>query len=104
MSSTPENKVKAKVKDLLRDHGAYWFMPVQVGYGMPGLDFHCCHRGRALFIETKAPGKLPTPRQYLTMEAVAEAGGKVFVIDGENGQLEALADWLNTEGWHSDYD
>lgn len=80
--ATPEGKVKVKVKELLKAYGAYWHCPVQNGMGSPGLDFWVCHKGRFCGIETKAPGKTPTPRQLLTIQTVLDAGGTVFVIDG----------------------
>lgn len=75
-----EKTVKDRVKRILRNHGAWWHMPVQRGHGAPGLDFHAVHLGRFLAIETKRPGKHPTPRQLLTIETIEKAKGKVFVI------------------------
>lgn len=89
---TPEGKVKQDVKALLKKHGAYWHMPVQNGMGDPALDFHVCHRGRYLGIETKRPGGVLTPRQEQTRRRIEAAGGTVLVIDGTN--LEALEFWL----------
>lgn len=89
--STPEGKVKEKVKRVLRSHGAYWHCPVQNGMGAPSLDFICCFHGLFFAIETKAPGKKPTPRQLLTIGEIKTTGGKVFVIDGDTTELE---NWL----------
>ena len=91
--STPEGKVKARVKTLLKQRGAYWHMPVQNGMGAPALDFHVCHRGRYAGVETKAPGKKPTARQTLTANEIAAAGGAIFFIDGDEG-LKELATWM----------
>lgn len=88
---TPEGKVKAKVKELLKRFGVYWHCPVQNGMGAPSLDFVCCVKGKFFAVETKAPGKKPTPRQETTIAEIQRAGGYVFVIDGE---LTALEDWL----------
>lgn len=88
---TPEGKVKDKVKKLLQEFGAYYFMPVQTGFGAPTIDFLACHNGRFLGIETKAPGKKPTPRQEVTMGRINAAGGKTLVIDGDTEKLLA---WL----------
>ena len=90
---TPEGRVKKKVKEILAEYGAYAFMPVQNGMGAPALDFHGIYRGIGFCIETKAPGKKPTKRQLHTMETVAAAGGKCFVIDGEVGYKQ-LREWL----------
>jgi hypothetical protein len=89
---TPEGKVKEQVKALLRKYKAYWHMPVQNGMGSPALDFHVCHRGEYLGIETKAEGKKPTPRQVLTMKEIQAAGGRVMLIDGTN--IDVLEFWL----------
>ena len=78
-----EKQVKERVKKILKKHGAWWHMPVQTGYGAPGLDFHCCHDGRFLGIETKRPGKHPTPRQELIIANIQEAGGSTLVIGEE---------------------
>jgi hypothetical protein len=90
---TPEGIVKAKVKVILKIHGAYYHMPVMNGMGAPTLDFIGCHMGFFFAIETKAPGKLPTPRQLMTIDTMAKTGAKIFVIDGPKG-LEELGNWL----------
>lgn len=82
MAVTPEGKVKKEVIKILKAHEAYYFCPVQNGFGKPGLDFHCVHHGLGFFIETKAPGKRPTPRQNITIQEVQKSSGMVFVIDG----------------------
>lgn len=88
---TPEGKVKAKVKRLL-DHyrPRYEFWPVPYGYGASTLDCILCYRGQFIAIETKAPGKKPTDRQKMIMRQMVAAGGAVFLVDGENGELEKL--------------
>jgi hypothetical protein len=97
MAATPEAKVKALVKAALKLHGAFYFMPVQGGMGAPSLDFLCAARFRdmAIFfaIETKSPGKKPTPRQELTIATMEAVGVRVFVIDGEEG-VDEMKTWL----------
>lgn len=88
---TPEGRTKAKVKRVLGKPGIYFHMPVQNGMGAPTLDFVGCAAGQFFAIETKAPGKKPTPRQEITISQMQAAGGKVFVIDGDTTELEA---WL----------
>lgn len=92
----PEAKVKDKVKEILSQYPVYTDMPVPGGFGKSGLDFHCCLKGRAFFIETKAKGKKLTPRQEGTKEDMEAAGGVVFVIEGTENleQFEVLEDWL----------
>lgn len=89
---TPEGKVKAAVDLLLKRHGVYYLKPVQNGMGAPGLDYHGVHRGLGFAIETKAPGKHPTPRQINTAKAIHAAGGTVFLIDSVD--LTELSNWL----------
>lgn len=90
--STPESKVKAKVKRLLDKYKArYEFWPVPYGYGASTLDCLICYCGRFIAVETKAPGKKPTDRQKMIIEKIRLAGGMAFVIDGDDG----LADLEN---------
>ena len=91
--------MKDAIKKVLKEHNAYWFCPVQNGMGSAGLDFHCCHYGRAFFIEAKAPGKKPTPRQLVTIKTIERSGGKVFVIDGDTSYLDK---WLDRQGYQFD--
>lgn len=89
--ATEEGKIKKRVSELLKKHACYYEMPVPTGFGKSGLDYFGIHKGRGFSIETKAPGKKPTPRQELTIKAIEDAGGKVFVIDGD---CSALQRWL----------
>lgn len=91
--TTPEGKVKARVKRLLQLRGAYWHCPVQNGMGAPSLDFVGCHHGRYYAVETKAGNKRPTPRQEETIRQIEAAGGKCFVVNETEG-MAALATWL----------
>lgn len=98
MATTPEGKVKAQVKKVLDqfDYQIDGFWPVPSGYGESHLDYVGCICGFFFSIETKAPGKKPSPRQLERIRRVELAGGKVFVIDGTDktdtyGDLHA---WL----------
>lgn len=78
---TPEGRIKAMVKrDFSRFKMLYEFMPVQRGMGPPGLDFFFCICGVFVAVETKLPGKKLSPRQIVTANAIAAAGGVVYVI------------------------
>lgn len=94
MSRTPEGIVKDKVKALLKRFGVYYHMPVMNGMGAPTLDFICCHNSRFIAIETKAPGKKPTPRQVITMGEMVKAGAFVFVVSCQ-ADLDILEAYLN---------
>lgn len=95
---TPEGKVKEAVKKLLKEHGAYYHMPVQNGMGAPALDFHVCHNGRYAGIETKAKGQPATVRQQRTMREIMLSGGSLFLIDSTDGaDMAALFSWLTMQ-------
>jgi hypothetical protein len=93
---TPEGRIKARVKVILNhfDEAVYRNWPVPAGYGESMLDCVGCHRGQFFMVETKAPGKTPTPRQQETARRVRAAGGIVFEIDDEAG-VQELWRWLN---------
>lgn len=81
--TTPEGRVKAKVKARLkRDYplDCWAFMPVQMGMGSPALDFLICIKGIFVSIETKVLGKSLTDRQQLTRSCIHAAGGLVLVV------------------------
>ena len=88
----PEAIVKRKVKAVLKEIGAFQHWPVQSGMGAPILDCIACVDGRYIGIETKAPGKHPTPRQRLIMEQIEQAGGWAYVIDGDVSITAMLED------------
>lgn len=85
MASTPEKKVKIKVRKYLDDMGAYYSMPVTSGYGNSGApDFLVCLQGRFIGIECKANGNKPTPLQDKNLRDIEKAGGHSLVVDETN--------------------
>lgn len=90
---TPEGKVKARVKKVLQEYGAYYHMPVQNGMGAPSLDFIGVAKGFFFAVETKAGNKQPTERQAHTIAQMEAANGKVFVVNEVTG-TDALEAWL----------
>ena len=95
--ATPEGRVKDGVKMVLAKYKVYYHCPVQNGMGAPSLDFIGCHVGHYFGIETKAPGKRPTPRQLITMANITRCGGKIFVIDGtdKTDTYNDLDEWIS---------
>lgn len=93
MALTPEGKVKKAIKEILSAYGAYYFMPVQNGYGAATVDFLGCYYGKFFAIEAKAKGKAPTPRQLKVIEDMNRAKAKVFVVSDDKS-LRVLAAWL----------
>lgn len=106
MATTPEGKVKAKVKKWLKERGIWYFVPVSAGYGVHGIpDFVCCASGLFIGIEVKAPGRRGEKNrgcsalQVLRGNEIIEAGGVWCVVDGDE-DLEDLGRRIN--GYISD--
>jgi Holliday junction resolvase len=96
MASTPEKKVKDKVKQILKDKGAYFFSPVTGGYGASGVpDIVCCYKGRFIGIETKAGSGKPTALQEKNLVEITEKGG-VAILVNENG-IEYLKNMFSVD-------
>ena len=97
MASTPEGAVKRAVKEVLKEMGIWYYMPVQNGMGVVGIhDFMCCASGRFLTIETKAPlapgsrkepADLMPPNQRRVAKEVREHGGVSLVIATTDKQV-----------------
>jgi Holliday junction resolvase len=83
MASTPEGKVKARLKRELEARGVYFVMPVAGLYGRAGIpDVLCCVRGRFIGLECKATDKeKPTKIQVYEMGKIEKSGGETFVVD-----------------------
>ena len=92
MSTTPEGKIKQKLRAKLRTlPKCYVFMPVQTGLGASTLDYLCCVNGNFVAIETKAPRMVMTARQQVVMHEILEAGGYVFLVDSEEAIDQCIA-------------
>jgi Holliday junction resolvase len=92
--TTPEKKVKDKVKKLLEEYGAYYFMPTTGGYGRSGVpDIVACLRGKFIGIECKANGNKPTALQEKNLMKIMDVGGFAVAVD-ENG-IELFKNLLN---------
>jgi len=92
---TPEGRVKAKIKALLKKYDRLWyFMPVPGGFGVRTVDYIGCYRGVFFVIEAKRPGKDATDLQKLTLQAVRDAGGAAFLINDDE-TLAKFKDWLD---------
>ena len=91
MPATPEAKVKAKIKDLLKAHNAYYVMPIGTGYGNSGVpDFICCVNGQFLAIEAKAGNNKPTALQEKNIRDIRTAGGIALVVNEDLDDLKAI--------------
>lgn len=75
-----EKQIQNKVRKHLSDHG--WIVVKIMTCSMPGWpDLQAHKNGRTIFIECKAPGKIPSPLQIHRHEMLRAAGFEVFIID-----------------------
>lgn len=91
--ATPESRVKALCKTVLKTEGWWHYMPMQNGMGVVGIpDIIACKNGQFLAVETKAPGKRKntTANQDRVLGELAAAGAWVIVVD----DVEQLIDFL----------
>ena len=102
MAQTPEAKVKAKIKTILKAHGAYYAMPIGTGLGNSGVpDFLVCHNGKFLGIEAKAGKGKTTALQEKNLREIDRAGGLTLVINEENlSTLEMMLDTIKYVARH----
>jgi hypothetical protein len=92
---TPEGKVKAKVKKVLNEMGAYYAMPMGTGMGSSGVpDFLVCHKGRFIGIECKAGRGKVTALQQKNLNAIDAAGGLGMVVREDN--VDDLKFWIES--------
>jgi len=93
MASTPEAKVKEKIKKILKEHGVYYAMPMGTGYGNSGVpDFLCCLQGQFVAIEAKAGKGIPTALQEKNLRDIKATGGYAWVVNEEN--LDEFKVWV----------
>jgi hypothetical protein len=97
MAATPEAKVKAKVKAILKSHGAYHFSPMTGGYGASGVpDIVCCYRGYFIGVECKAGKGKTTALQEANLAAIREQGGIAIVVrETDLDKLQKLLEVLH---------
>lgn len=95
MASTPENKVKTRLKKTLDEMGIWHFSPFQAGMGRAGIpDIIACYNGLFVAFECKANGNKPTALQQREIDAIRTAKGLAFVVDENNVQeIKELLQW-----------
>jgi Holliday junction resolvase len=86
MASTPEKKVKLKVRSILDWHeDVYCFTPMTGGYGRSGVpDIVGCYKGHFFAIECKAGKGTTTALQDKNIKEIEKAGGRVIVVNENN--------------------
>ena len=93
MATTPESKVKERVKKILIKYpNAYRMTPTTGGYGSSGApDIVACIDGKFIGIECKANGNKPTALQMKNLTGIAAAGGYAFIVDDKSIGVFILA-------------
>lgn len=97
MALTPEGRVKAEIKAILKERGIWFFMPQGGAFGASGIpDFICClpdEDGKLLGIEAKALGKRnnTTALQDGQIAGIRAAKGLAIVVD-DPAQVEEFLD------------
>ena len=103
MATTPEGRVKNRLKYMLKNHNVWFYMPQAGPFGRAGIpDFLLIVEGRFVGVECKAGrSKRPTALQRVAMEEIENAGGKCFVVY-DNYTQDELERWIidarNTKG------
>jgi Holliday junction resolvase len=99
MASTPESRVKKKVKEILDQMGVYHFSPMQNGMGRAGIpDIIGCLEGQFLGIECKAGKGTTTALQERELTRIQNAGGLALVVNEENmNQLWEIKEWITNK-------
>lgn len=83
---TDEGKVKAKLRKLFKDLGAYYQAPIADGTSSAGApDIFVLYKGVYFGIEAKATSKdKPRLNQIMHLVDISNQGGAVFVIHADN--------------------
>ena len=93
MAATPESKVKAKIKLILKKHDIYYAMPIGTGYGNSGVpDFLCCINGKFVAVEAKAGKGTTTALQEKNLKNIIESGGDAWVVSEIN--IPLFQEWV----------
>lgn len=93
---TPEAKVKAKIKEVLKELGCYSFSPIGGAYSQNGVpDIVGCLHGVFFGIEAKAGKGKTTALQDRELQRIRDAGGIGIVVNEEN--LDSLKTVLMEE-------
>ncbi len=80
MTATPESVIKKKIKEYLREIGAFWSMIQGGAYSKPGdPDIVVCYQGMYIGIEAKTPTGRQSEIQKVREKEIKEAGG-IYIL------------------------
>ena len=75
-----EKQYENKIKQFLKDNGAYFVKFLGCGFTQAGVpDLLCCLNGRFIAIEVKADKGKPSPLQIHNIEKIRESGGIALI-------------------------
>lgn len=76
-----ESGIQARIIRHLKDRGAYTINIQGGGAGRAGIpDIHATYHGHSIWLEVKAPGGRPTPRQTYELNRIRAAGGHAHIV------------------------
>lgn len=84
MATTPEGKVKLRIKQILKEQfpDAWFFWPRGTMMGRSGIpDLIICYRGYFIGVEVKAGRNRPTALQERELQGIQAAGGAALVVN-----------------------
>lgn len=85
MATTPEGKVKQKIREIFKRYGVWYCMPNMNGMGSNGVpDFLACAWGLFVAVEAKAGRGKPTELQAIQIDRINRSGGVALVINESN--------------------
>jgi len=95
MATTPEGRVKNRLKAMLKKLNVWYYMPQAGPFGRAGIpDKIACIGGKFVGIECKADKtKKPTPLQIKAMKEIEMAGGKCFLVYDDT-TIEEVRDYI----------
>lgn len=80
-----EKHVKEDVKEIFKDFGVWYFMPIGGAFTATGIpDFIACFHGRFIAVETKFGNNKLSAWQARVIGLIKDAGGLALVINEDN--------------------
>lgn len=95
--------MKAKLTEMLRRLGIWYFFPAANGMGRAGIpDVVCIVDGRFVGIECKSgPDRQPTALQLQAAKLITAAGGRWFLACDQES-INDIEAWIKKDVWRAD--
>jgi len=93
-----ESALQRAVQRLVKERGGYALKIHGSEFQPASVDLLICYRGLFLGLETKVPGKKPTPLQTHILDLINKAGGVAFWADNifdVKKQLDEIDSWFD---------